>query len=315
MQVLIMERGTHIDPDAIRRDCPALDIVYVKTRAEAEACCAEAEVLVAMAHEVEDSLLSRMPRLRYISALTTGVEHLDSLGLLRDDVIVTNGRGIHGPQMSELSFLYMIALSRDFRQMLDNQRESAWKRWPQRLIFHKTITIVGIGTIAEDLALRCKAFGMQVIGVSDARQSARGFDRIMPRRELKQAASLADFLVVLVPLSRDTHHMIDGDVFDAMKPSAVVINIARGPVVHQADLTARLLAGRLGGAGLDVFETEPLPADDPLWKLPNVIVTPRIGGMSDTYAEQVHDIVVHNLDAFAAGRVDEMQNLSRPARG
>ena len=311
MNVLIMERGSHIDPVAVQADCPGLKVTYAKTRAEAEQVCSEAEILVAMAHEVEDSLLSRMPHLRYICALTSGVEHFDGLKALRGDIIITNGRGIHGPQMSELAFLYMIALSRDFKRMQVNQANGIWDRWPQQLIYKKTVTIIGIGTIAEDLGLRCQAFGMQVIGVSDARISARGFDEIMPRQKLNDAAARADFLVVLVPLSASTHHMIDASVLDAMKKTGIVINLARGAVVDQKALTERLVENRLGGAGLDVFETEPVPKDDPLWSLPNVIMTPRIGGMSDVYAQQIHPLVVHNLNAFAKGDIAQMQNICR----
>ena len=311
MRILVHESGSHIDAAALQRDLPMLEIVSAKTHAEALELGAEAEAIIALAHEVEDDLIEAMPRLRYICALTTGVEPLVGLKRLTADTIVTNGRGMHGPQMSELAFLYMIALSRDFKAMLANAEKGLWQRWPQRLVYRKTMCIVGIGTIAEELAMRCKAFGMETIGISDARASAPGFDRIVPRAELGDAAAQADFLVVLVPLSTQTRHIIDASVLDRMKKTAIVINIARGPVVDQAALTERLLDGRLGGAGLDVFETEPLPVDNPLWRLPNVIVTPRIGGMSDTYAEQIHPLVVHNLRAFAAGRLDDMRNVTK----
>ncbi len=125
---------------------------------------------------------------------------------------------------------------------------------------------------------------------------------------MKEAFGLADFVVLLVPLDDRTHHLIDGAALDAMKPGAVLVNIARGPVVDTAALVERLRTGHLGGAGLDVFEEEPLPADHPLRAMPNVIVTPRIGGMSDVYAKQVHPLVVHNLTCFAAGRIADMRN-------
>lgn len=312
MRALIMDRGVHIDPDAIRKECPSIEFDYAPDLEAALGCCAEAEVLLAMAHEVSDELVGRMPRLRYVCAMSAGTDRLQTLTTLKGDVLITSGRGIHGPQMSELAFLSMIALSRDFKRMQRNQAAHGWDRWPQRLIFGKTAVLVGIGPIAEEMAARCVAFGMRVIGVSDARDRAPGFDRMMKRSELPQAAAIADFMILLVPLSADTRHMIDERVLGAMKPGGILINLARGPVVDEKALVKALQSGHLGGAGLDVFEEEPLPDESPLWDMPNVIITPRIGGMSDVYAKQVQPLLVHNLHCFAEGRLDDLKNVVRP---
>lgn len=311
MRALIMDRGVHIEPAAIRKEIPSVQFDYAPDLTTALGCCAEADVLLAMAHEVSDELVGRMPRLRYICAMSAGTDRLETLTTLKADVVITSGRGIHGPQMSELAFLSMIALSRDFRRMQRNQQQHAWERWPQRLIFGKTAVIAGIGPIAEELAARCVAFGMRVIGVSDVRDSAPGFERLMKRSELPRAAALADFLILLVPLSAQTRHMIDARVLAAMKPGGILINLARGPVVDETALVKALQSGHLGGAGLDVFEEEPLPDDSPLWDMPNVIVTPRIGGMSDVYPRQVLPLLVHNLRCFEQGRLDELRNVVR----
>jgi D-2-hydroxyacid dehydrogenase (NADP+) len=202
----------------------------------------------------------------------------------------------------------MIALSRNFVAMQANQRQKRWERWPQRLLFEKTVVLVGVGAISEDIASRAKAFGMRVIGVSDARSSAPGFDELLPRRELRTAAKRADFLIVLVPLTAATRHMIDASIVAEMKPGAILINLARGPVVEEIALIEALRAGRLAGAGLDVFETEPLPTDSPLWSMPNVIVTPRIGGMSDIYAEQALPLVIENIAAWRSAGVHALRN-------
>lgn len=311
MQVLIVDRGVHLEPDAVRRQCPSMTFDVALNAGEALKICGPAEVLLAMAHDLTDELISRMPRLRYICAMSAGTDKLETLTALKPDVRVTSARGIHGPQMSELAFLSMISLSRDFSRMQRNQQAHVWERWSQKLLYGKTAAIAGIGPIAEDLAARCVAFGMKVIGVSDARASAPNFDKMFPRAQLHEAAGLADFLIVLVPLSSKTRHMIDESVLAAMKPSAILINLARGPVVDEAALTRALQAGKLGGAGLDVFEAEPLPQASPLWDMPNVIVTPRIGGQSDVYSAQVLPLVVHNLQCFEQGRLDEMKNIVR----
>ena len=311
MPILIMDRGVHIDAGAVRKAFPQAVVKDAKNVAEAMQVCADCDVLVAMAHEVTDELIGRMPRLRYICAMSAGTERLDTLKELKPDVRVTSGRGIHGPQMSELAFLSMIALSREFPRMQRNQQGHVWERWPQKLLWGKTAVLVGIGPIAEELAIRCAAFGLRVIGVSDARTAAPHFEKILPRSRLPEAAAAADFLIVLVPLSAQTRHMIDDGVLGAMKKTAILINLARGPVVDEKALIQRLKDGRIAGAALDVFELEPLPSDSPLWDMPNVIVTPRIGGMSDVYAEQILPLVVHNLRCFLDGRLAEMKNVVR----
>jgi phosphoglycerate dehydrogenase-like enzyme len=311
LRALIMDRGTHIEPAALARECPSIKFDYAADEQAALGCCAEAEVLLAMAHDVSDELVGRMPKLRYVCAMSAGTDRLETLAALKPDVLITSARGIHGPQMSELAFLSMIALSRDFHRMQRNQAAHAWERWPQRLIFGKTAVIVGIGPIAEELAARCIAFGMRVIGVSDARANVPGFERMMKRSELPQAAALADFMILLVPLSANTTHLIDARVLGAMKPGGILINLARGPVVDEQALVKALQSGRLGGAGLDVFEDEPLRDASPLWDMPNVIVTPRIGGMSDVYPRQVLPLLVHNLRCYEDGRLDELKNVVR----
>ena len=311
MQVLIMDRGVHLDPDAVRQECPSMIFEVARNVGEALERCATAEVLLAMAHDISDELISRMPRLRYICALSAGTDRLETLTTLRPGVRVTSSRGIHGPQMSELAFLYMITLTRNFARLQRNQHNHGWDRWPQKLLYGKTAVIAGIGPIAEELAARCAAFGMHVIGVSDARTSAPNFEKLVPRAQLREAANVADFLIVLVPLSAQTRHLVDEDVMSAMKPGGILINLARGPLVDEEALIRCLRDGRVAGAGLDVFETEPLPADSPLWDMPNVIITPRIGGMSEAYSEQVLPLVVHNLHCFAQGRLTEMKNIVR----
>ena len=309
--MLIVEREDHFKAADLRARFPDLTIHDARSVGEALPHAGDCEVLIALAHEVSDELLAAMPRLRYIAALSTGVDHLWTLKNLRADVRITNGRGIHGPQMAEMAFLYMIGLSRHYRLMEANQRNHVWKRWAQPVLVGKTAIIVGVGAISEAVALRCKAFEMSVVGVSNARTQSPGFDQIVPRARLLEAAAMADFLIVLAPLDETTRHMINAPVFAAMKPSAFVINLARGDVIDEAAMIGALQGGAIAGAGLDVFSVEPLAQDNPLWDMPNVMISPRIGGMSDIYADQVLPVVVHNLDAFVEGREADMRNIVR----
>jgi phosphoglycerate dehydrogenase-like enzyme len=148
---------------------------------------------------------------------------------------------------------------------------------------------------------------MRTVGVSGSRTSAPNFDLVLPRARLNEAAALADFLIALAPHNKDNHHLINAAVFGAMKPSGVLINIARGGVVDEDALIAALKAKTIAGAGLDVFRQEPLPQDNPLWDMPNVFITSHVGGMSANYGEQVLPLLIDNLRAFVDGQPERMK--------
>ncbi len=272
---------------------------------------ADAEVLVAMAPRVSAAVVAQLPRLAWVHALTTGVDNLLAAGLLGPQVALSNSRGMHGPQMSEHALMLMMACARRLPAMLRHQAEARWERWPQPLLQHKTVCIVGLGASAEALAARCRAFEMRVTGVSSHRLEAPGFDLVYPRQALVAAVAEADFVVVLVPYADDTHHLIDAPVLQAMKPAAVLVNLARGGCVDEAALAIHLRERRIAGAACDVFQAEPLPADSPLWALPNLIVTPHVGGWSDVYAEQALPLLQRNLAAYAAGGAAALHNRVR----
>jgi D-2-hydroxyacid dehydrogenase (NADP+) len=274
---------------------------------------AEGDILIARDLDDIGGLLAAMPKLKWIQALTTGTSGIAAQPHLRADVMLTAARGFHSPQMSELAFLLMMALARRFKKILTNAQNAKWERWPQSLLAGKTAVIVGIGATSEELARRCKAFDMHVIGVSGSRTTVAHFNEIVPRAQLAQAASRADFLIVLAPSMAETHHLIGETVFTAMKPSAFLVNIARGELVDTQALLRALEARQIAGAGLDVFEQTPLPPDSPLWHRDDVIVTPHIGGMSDVYAQQALPILIDNLQAYAAGEIDRLRfRVSRP---
>jgi phosphoglycerate dehydrogenase-like enzyme len=208
-----------------------------------------------------------------------------------------------------LAFLNMIALARDFRRMQRNQAEARWEQWGQPILEGRTIVIVGLGLLAEHLAVRAKLFGMHVIGVSGGRTEAPDFDEVVSRSELAKAAARADFLMLLVPYSPQTHHLVNREVLAAMKPTAFLINLARGGVLDEAALIEHLQAGKIAGAGLDIFSRQPLPPDNPLWRMPNVIITPNIGGRSANFVDQTLAIVEPNMAAFLDGRLGELRNV------
>lgn len=289
--------------------CPQYTYIPAVDNETALINAGKADIIIGLAPYLDQSLIAAATRLEWVQALTAGVDNLLAMPALHADVTLSNCNGFHGPQMSELVFLMMLSLNRDAPRMSRNQDQKTWERWPQRLLFHKTITIVGVGAIAESLAKRCKAFDMTVIGVSDGRGAAPNFDKMVKRSALSSAAAECDFLVVLTPYDASTHHIIAADVFAAMPAHAHLVNLSRGGCVDEAALLAALHNGEIAGAGLDVFAKEPLPVDDPLWSAPNILITPHIGGMADIYKQQALPLVVRNLDTFAASGPSALSGL------
>jgi D-2-hydroxyacid dehydrogenase (NADP+) len=292
-----------------RKDFPGIDLFATNDRNLALQHAGRAEVIIGHHFQFDEVLLERAPRLRWIQSLTTGTDAILRLAALRATTLLTSTRGMHGPQMSELVFLHMLALARDFPRLYRNQLAAHWERWPQPLLWDKSIVIVGVGAIAEALAPRCQAFGMKVYGVSSSARVPDGFDAVYPRHELTQVVAMADFLVLLVPYSAETDNLVDEHVIAAMKPGAFLINAARGGVLDENALLQALRQQRIAGAGLDVFRQQPLAADNPLWGAPHLLITPLLGGMSDIYLQQAYPIVRANLQYFLAGRLDAMLNV------
>lgn len=268
---------------------------------------ADADAVLGYGRAFDHECLARAKRLKWFQCLITGTDHLIPV-FAGTEIVLTSARGIHGPQMSELAILHMLALSRNLRQTVHNQADHVWERYKPRVLDRRTVVIAGVGVIAEHTAKVCKAFGMITVGVTGTPRQVAGFDRIYPRERLLEAAAEADFLLVLLPYTAANDKIINEAVFKAMKPTAVLVNIARGGVVDEAALLMALDEGRIAGAGLDVFVQSPLPPSSPFWDRKDVFITPFVGGQSDQYEQNIMAIVEPNLRCFLAGRYDEMIN-------
>ena len=286
-----------------------LEIVTAMDLPQADEHLPEAEVIVAAGHTFSDARLAKAARLKWIHAMTTGTDAIVGAKTLRAEILVTNTRGIHGPQMAEMAFMYMLNLARRYRDMLENQKRHVWKRWDQVRLYGKTVAIVGVGLISEALAPRCKAFGMTVLGITRTPRAVPGFDRMYTYEQLKEAAALADFLIVLAPNSPETENMIDAGLLGACKRGAFLLNLSRGALCDESALLRALRDGRIAGAGLDVFRTEPLPADSAFWDLENVIITPHCSGSSDDNLAMTWPIIETNMKCFLEERPSDMINL------
>lgn len=285
-----------------------LNILTATDLPEADDRISDADVIVANDHRLNDVRLAKAGKLKWIQAMTTGTGAILGSRALRPEVVVTTTRGIHGPQMSEMAFMYMLNHARNYPRMLDNQRQRIWRRWTQTRLCGKTVTIVGLGVAAAALASRCKAFGMSVPGVTRTPRPVDGFDRLFDYAQLKQAAGAADFLILLAPYSPETDGLVDAGVLAAMKPSAFLINLSRGGLCDEDALLAALRDKRIAGAGLDVFRTEPLPPGSPFWDLENVVITAHCSGSSDDNLTLTWPIIATNMRCFLEHRWSEMIN-------
>jgi phosphoglycerate dehydrogenase-like enzyme len=256
-----------------------------------------------------DHVLEKGKKLRWIQALGTGVDGIVDRPPFRKGVLVSNMHGLHGDSVPEAAIMLMLALARDLPRALRQRNARKWERYPSQLLKGKTVGIFGVGAIARSLAPKCRSFGMTVVGITSAPRAMEGFDRMVHRDDLESAVRELDFLVLLTPYTPETHGIVGAKMLAAMKPSAFLVNLARGGIVDEDALVGALREKRLAGAALDVFAAEPLPEDHPLWSMDNVIVTPHLGGFHDQYAEEALPTVVENFRKFLAGDLDKMKNV------
>ena len=288
---------------------PDIEINAVDHRDKIDPYIARADILLTFGAMMSDEVFQKAKSLKWVQALGTGVDRIADSPSLGRGVLITNIHGIHGAPVAEAALGFMLALSRQLPRSVRAQDRHAWERFPARLLDGKTVGMFGIGVIAEALAPRCKALGMRVEGVSSAPRDVPGFDRMLPRAALVEAVRGWDYFVLLTPHTPATFHAVDETVFRAMKPGGYFINLGRGETVDEGAMLRALEEGRLAGAALDVFAVEPLPAEHGLWSMPNVIVTPHLGGFYDEYPDRCLPVVEANLRRFLAGEREHMINL------
>jgi phosphoglycerate dehydrogenase-like enzyme len=241
--------------------------------------------------------ITRAPNLRWLHTASAGIDH-PVFGQLRDrGVRITTSSGAAAAPIARTVMLYLLGLSRDIHGLLRDQAAHVWAFRPYEDVDGKTIGVVGMGPIAREVIRMAAALGMRPIGmrrevIGDEPCETWALDR------LSELATVADALIVALPSTDDTRGIISASVIAAMRPSAVIVNVGRGDLVDEPALIDALASGRLRGAGLDVFVTEPLPDDSPLWDLPNVIITPHSSATTTATFEGAAEIFLANLGRF-----------------
>jgi D-2-hydroxyacid dehydrogenase (NADP+) len=308
-KILIVDVHAEMYRDALRAEFPALQFALFRNAAAVGGDLSDIDIMIMFGIEIRDFMLSGAPQLKWIQSLATGVDHFLRCPSLRPDVLITSGRGIHGPPMREQVIYMMMGVSRDVVRAVGDQKAHFWERRLWSTLHGKTAVIAGTGIVGSAIGEALKALGMHVIGVSRTPRQEAGFDEMIATDKLADAAARADYLINMLPASTDNLDIFDARIFAAMKPSAYYISAGRGQTVDEDALLAVLRERKIAGAALEVFKTEPLPPDSPFWDLPNVFILPHIGGYVVEYEDFVMPLVVENMRKFLAERTSEMQNI------
>lgn len=329
---------------SLLRENAATEVLFVNRPQELVDHLMETEVLCA--YTVPADWRERAPHLRWLQYPGAGVDSLRASGLLDADsgVMVTTATGIHATTISEYIFGSMLMFNWNWPQMVRLQdrhiwaRSASWYKLGGRELVGQTLGIVGLGHIGRRVAQLGHAFGMRVLGMrrsvqasaptegleeeereeqtqahSSDMQEIEGVDCLYTPDQLHSMLGLCDYVVLSVPLTRETEKMIGEAELRAMRQNAYLVNIARGAVVDEQVLIRALKEGWIAGAGLDVTEEEPLPADSPLYAMPNVILTPHISGASVYYDQRLAELFAGNLRRYHSG--EPLLNLYDAARG
>ncbi len=277
-----------------------------------DALAAHPETEVVSSFFPPDETLELAPHLRWIALPSAGADHALRAGLVRaGGPVVTTARGIHAVPISEFVFSVMLLWVRHWPQMLALQHAHDWPAQERRAaltareLHGASLGLVGLGAIGRRVAQLGRCFGMRVVATRRGAvpgETDPDVDELLPLDRLDTLLAQADFVVIAVPSTPATHHLIGAPQLTAMKPSTFLINIARGSVIDEHALVEALRAGAIAGAGLDVFENEPLPAGSPLWDMPNVFISPHISGANPAYSRRFTDLLLDNLARYRAGQ-------------
>ena len=307
MDLLILYFDAFYLKEKLEKKFPELNIHAATEEDQVGDFIESADILMVI--RISNDLIQRAKKLKWIQCLITGVDYLLSLPSFPKGVLLTSTRGIHGPQMSEMAFLHMLTLTRDYPRMLRNQDHGTWERWAQPLLYKKAVGILGVGVIGKEIARKAKAFDMTVYGIVSAKREIEHVDHCYGPEGIMEVLGKVDYFINVIPATPKTVNMIGAKELAAMKPTAYLINLGRGETVDEEALASALEKREIAGAALDVFHTEPLPEHHPLWKLDNVIITPHVGGMSDIYADQALPILEENLRRYLKGERRDLVNV------
>ena len=267
---------------------------------ELDAILAESEIMYGF--PMPKDLLLRAPKLKWIQSPLAGADAFMTKEFLAGQVVLTNSRGI-ADQVAEAAFMLAMAVSKKLPAYLENKKTHLWKQYSPVALSGKILGVIGLGHIGSHVAQVGKAFRMKVIATEIKKMRKPDYiDILLKEEDLDILLRTCDFLIIAIPLTKATTGYIGKAELALLKPSAYLINVARGGLIDQSALVQVLKEGKIAGAGLDVYQEEPLPASSPLWDLPNVVLTPHIAGLREDYDLLAAKLFCGNLKRYLAGR-------------
>ena len=291
---------------------PAISL-YVADIKESQSLWSDTDIAFAWGQMNLDPFLSEAPNLKWIQTLSAGVDQILTPKVIERNIPVTNTKGIHGIPISEYIFATLLSFNRELPKIQEQQKSKIWKKVTGNEIFGKTIGIVGLGAIGNEIAKRAKAFGMTVLGSKHSKTNEPLVDQLFGPDELDQLLPQCDVVVLALPSTEATQGLFDLEKFKLMRPTSIFINISRGDIVIESDLIKALQENIIKHAILDVFQTEPLPDTSPLWTLPNSTLTPHISASTPYYVDRAIDIFTANLKLYLEDK--SLKNIIDPKKG
>lgn len=294
-------------PEKLQRDFSQIEIVHFASYDGIEAHLRDAEIIITWSLRPEQFALAK--HLRWIHSPAAAVHQLMFPALVQSDVVLTNAREVHGPVVAEHVIALILALAKQIPQAVRLQQKHTWGQeimWrgsPRpREIAGATLGLVGVGSIGREVARLASALGMHVIATRENPQKGKpdGVEQVYPSTEINTLLEHSDYVVLAAPTTPATNGLINAERLNHMKPDACLINVGRGPLVDEAALAVALRSKKIGGAALDVFNHEPLPADSPLWDLENLLLTPHTAGLTDQLWERHYGLISENLRRYLA---------------
>lgn len=284
----------------ISNSIPDWKIIYANTTEEFEQHAKDAEVIAGWRNNDTDQWLETNHQLRWVQTWSAGINYLPLHSLEQKGIKLTNATGIHAYPISETIFAMLLSFTRKLPTYLKQQQAKVWDHADVNLELHgKTIAILGIGAIGKETAKIAKAFDMKVLGFRTKLEPYTYVDEMYTLDQLDEQLPHCDYVVVTLPLTDQTKHLFAAKQFDLMKETCFFVNIGRGPITVEKDLIEALQLNKIAGAGLDVFDVEPLPPTHPFWELENCIITPHSSGNTSKYDERMlDDIFLPNLQTY-----------------
>ena len=301
IKVLITYKG--LSEDHIQQIRDVSDKIEVEKATDEESVLDAVRDTEVIFGRFNKEMFSASKKLRWVQVPSAGVDRYLYPEFLDSQVILTSSSGVHRMPISEMIFAMMLALAKRLHQFMRFQMEAKWNWLAPDELAGKTIGILGLGNIGMETAWKAKCFGMKVLALKKKQIRRPSYvDEILGPEDLGRLLRESDYLAVTVPLTSETYHMISKEELKLMKPSAYVINIARGAVIDNKALIEALKEGGIAGAGLDVFEGEPLPEDSEFWRLENVVITPHVSGATPHYNDRAVKIFCGNLKRYLEGK-------------